>query len=472
MMDTVTIWSRGLLGVVVLLALVTLLSANRKAINWRLVAGGIGLQFMLGLLILRVPFVRRLFEYASSFFVAILDFTGEGAEFLFGGLVADMGTFGFIFTFQVLPTIVFFSALTSLLYYLGILQRIVYGFAWVMSKAMALSGAESVAAAANVFVGQTEAPLVIKPYIPKMSRSEIMALMTGGMATIAGAVLVAYIGLLAGDDPALRAQYATHLLVASIMNAPAALVIAKIIIPETESVERDILIAKEEIGSNSLDALAGGTTQGLQLALNVGAMLLVFIAMVAMVNAMFGLVGSIQFGQFAGLNELMVQWTDGRFEGLSMQSIMAFVFAPIAWVIGVSGQDILVFGSLLGEKMIINEFVAYNSLTAARDAELFVDPRSVMIATFALCGFANLSSIGIQIGGISVLAPAKRAMLCSLGVRAMIGGTVATLLTATLAGMLLTVPAPEPETELGAEDHQIEAVISTSSAYSKSSSNS
>lgn len=458
MTDSLMIWSRGLFGVIVLLTLVTLLSANKKAINWRLVAGGILLQFILGFLILKVPFVRRLFEYASQFFVSILDFTGAGAAFLFGSLVTDMGSFGFIFTFQVLPTIVFFSALTSLLYYLGILQRIVYVFAWVMSKAMALSGAESVAAAANVFVGQTEAPLVIKPYIPKMSRSEIMALMTGGMATIAGAVLVAYIGLLAGDDPALRAQYATHLLVASIMNAPAALVIAKIIIPETETVERNILIPKEEIGSNSLDALAGGTTQGLQLALNVGAMLLVFIAMVAMINAVFGLIGSISFGEFAGLNDKVAQWTDGRFEAFSMQSIMGFVFAPIAWIIGVSGQDILVFGALLGEKMIINEFVAYNSLTEARDTGLLLDPRSVMIATFALCGFANLSSIGIQIGGISVLAPEKRSMLCSLGVRAMIGGTVATLLTATLAGMLLTVPAPLTEGDLDYTNALIEHV--------------
>lgn len=447
MTDSVTIWLRGLLGLFVLLGLVTILSANKRAINWRLVAGGVGLQFILGLAILRVPFIEGLFEYASSFFVAILDFTGEGAEFLFGRLVTDMGTFGFIFTFQVLPTIIFFSALTSLLYYLGILQRIVFVFAWVMSKVMALSGAESVAAAANVFVGQTEAPLVIKPYIPNMSRSEIMALMTGGMATIAGAVLVAYIGLLGGDDPALRAQYASHLLVASIMNAPAALVIAKIIIPETESVQRKILIPKEDIGSNSLDALAGGTTQGLQLALNVGAMLLVFIAMVAMINAVFGLIGGVSFGEFTGLNELMVQWTDGRFDALSMQSVMAFIFAPIAWIIGVSGEDILVFGSLLGEKMVINEFVAYNSLTEARDGGLFMDPRSVMIATFALCGFANLSSIGIQIGGISVLAPGKRAELCSLGVRALIGGTVATLMTATLAGMLLTVPAPAAEGE-------------------------
>lgn len=431
-MDFVAAVGRGLLGMGILIALVSLLSINRKAINWRLVAGGIGLQIFLGALILKVPQVRAVFEIASRFFVAILAFTGEGAEFLFGSLVTDFDSFGFIFAFQVLPTIVFFSALTSLLYYAGILQRIVYGFAWLMSRAMALSGAESVAAAANVFVGQTEAPLVIKPYIPKMSKSEIMALMTGGMATIAGAVLVAYIGLLAGPDPVQQQIFATHLLVASIMNAPAALVMAKIMIPETESVKRDILIPKEDIGSNALDAVAGGTTQGLALAMNVGAMLLVFIAMIAMLNFGFGLIG-----QFTGLNEWVASVTNERFDALSMQSIMAFVFAPIAWVIGVSGDDILVFGSLLGEKMVINEFVAYTSLAEARDTGLLVHDRSIIIATYALCGFANFSSIGIQIGGISVLAPEKRALLCTLGVRAMIGGTVATLLTATIAGVLV-----------------------------------
>ncbi len=431
-MDFTIAVGRGALGVVVLLTLACLLSVNRRAINWKLVAGGIGLQIALGTLILKVPQVRTVFEVASGFFVAILSFTAEGAEFLFGSLVTDFESFGFIFAFQVLPTIVFFSALTSLLYYMGVLQRIVYGFAWLMSKAMDLSGAESVAAAANVFVGQTEAPLVIKPYIPQMTRSEIMALMTGGMATIAGAVLVAYIGLLAGPDPAQQQIFATHLLVASIMNAPAALVLAKIIIPETDTVTRDILIPKEDIGSNALDAIAGGTTQGLSLAMNVGAMLLVFIAMIAMLNYGFELIGRL-----GGINDWIASTTNERFEVLSMQSIMAFVFAPIAWIIGVAADDILVFGSLLGEKMVINEFVAYNSLTAARDGGLLVHDKSVIIATYALCGFANLSSIGIQIGGISVLAPEKRSQLCSLGLRAMLGGTVATLLTACIAGVLV-----------------------------------
>ncbi len=431
-MDFTVALGRGLLGVAVLIALVSLLSIDRRAINWRLVAGGIGLQALLGVLILKVPQVRMIFEYGAEFFVAILDFTAAGSEFLFGGLVTDVETYGFIFAFQILPTIVFFSALTSLLYYLGILQRIVYAFAWVMSKAMSLSGAESVAAAANIFVGQTEAPLVIKPYIPNMSRSEVMALMTGGMATIAGAVLAAFIGLLGGPDPEQQRLFATHLLVASIMNAPAALVMAKIIIPEKEKIQRKILIPKEDIGSNALDAVAGGTTQGLSLALNVASMLLVFIAMIAMFNAGLELIG-----RFTGLNDWVVSATGNRFEALSMQAIMGFVFAPIAWIIGVTGSDILVFGSLLGEKMIMNEFVAYTSLVGVRDAGLLTDERSVIIATYALCGFANLASIGIQIGGISVLAPNRRALLCSLGFRAMLGGTVATLLTACIAGVLV-----------------------------------
>lgn len=433
----IILWLRGLLGIAALLGLAAACSNNRRAINWRLVAGGMGLQVFLGIALIRIPFVRTVFRHISHFFVAILDFTDAGATFLFGNLVTDTSTFGFIFTFQVLPTIIFFSAFTSLMYYLGILQRIVLAFAWLMSKVMNISGAESVAAAANVFVGQTEAPLVVKPYIPKMTRSEIMSLMTGGMATIAGAVLVAYIGLLGGDDPTLRAQYASHLLIASIMSAPAALVAAKILLPESEPVNRDILIAKENIGSNMLDALTTGTTQGLQLALNVGAMLLVFIAMVAMINAMFGMIGDISIGSWDGLNENMQAWTDGRFSSLSMQSILAYLFAPVAWLIGVTGEDVLIFGALLGEKMVINEFVAFNSLMEARDANSFMDPRSVMIATFALCGFANFSSIGIQIGGISVLAPEKRSTLCALGVRALIGGFIATLMTATLAGMLL-----------------------------------
>lgn len=431
-MDFFINFLRAAMGVIVLLGFVWLLSNNRWRVNWRLVGTGVGLQLLLGALILKVPAVRVPFEYISRFFVEILSFTGRGSEFLFGDLVRDTQSFGFIFAFQVLPTIVFFSALTSLLYYLGILQRIVYGFAWVMHKVMRLSGAESLAAAANVFVGQTEAPLVIKPYIPRMTRSEIMALMTCGMATIAGAVLAAYIGILGGPDPEEQRKFATHLLVASILNAPAALVVAKIVVPETGEVDKEILIPKDKIGSNFLDAIAGGTTQGLSLALNVGAMLLVFIAMITMINY-----GLAWIGDWTGLNALAAAATDGRFPEFSLQLVLAYIFAPVAWVIGVNAQDILIFGQLLGEKMVINEFVAYASLAEVRAEGLFLHEKSVLMATYALCGFANFSSIGIQIGGISVLAPERRDVLCSLGLRAMIGGTVATLLTATIAGLLV-----------------------------------
>lgn len=431
-METFTSVTRALLGIVVLLGLMWLMSNNRWRVNWRLVAGGVGLQLVLAILILKVPAVRVPFEYLSQFFVQVLDFTRAGAKFLFGDLVRDTESFGFIFAFQVLPTIIFFSALTSVLYYLGILQRIVYVFAWVMHRVMRLSGAESLAAAANVFVGQTEAPLVIKPYIPKMTRSEVLALMTCGMATIAGAVLVAYVGILGGPDPVEQQRFATHLLVASILNAPAALVVAKIVVPETDQVNREILIPREKIGSNVLDAIAGGTTQGLQLAMNVAAMLLVFIALIAMLNFGFS-----WFGGLTGLNGVVDSATGGRYPELSFQVILAYLFAPIAWVVGVNAQDVLVFGQLLGEKMVINEFVAYAALAEAREAGLFADEKSILMATYALCGFANFSSIGIQIGGISVLAPERREMLCALGFRAMIGGTVATLLTTCIAGMLL-----------------------------------
>jgi CNT family concentrative nucleoside transporter len=430
-METFMALGRGLLGVAVLLGILYLCSADRRAVSWRLVLCGLALQAGLGLLLLQVGPVRELFNYVAVFFVEILGFTREGSVFLFGGLVADVDSFGFIFVFQVLPVIIFFSALTSLLYYLGILQRIVFGFAWLMKRLMRLSGAESLAAAANVFLGQTEAPLLVKPYIPKMTRSELMAIMTGGMATIAGSVLVAYIGLLGGEDPAQRQLFATHLLVASIMNAPAALLVAKLLVPETEEVESQLLVPKDRIGTNALDALATGTSQGLQLALNVAAMLLVFIALVAMLNH-----GLQLLGRPTGLNTAVEAWTGGRFDLLSLQSILAFVFAPVAWIIGVSSPDILVFGSLLGEKLVINEFVAYSSLAALREAGAFTDEKSIVMATYALCGFANFASIGIQIGGIGVLAPEKRPQLCQLGVKALLGGTVATLLTACIAGAL------------------------------------
>lgn len=424
---------RGLIGMVFLLLVCFLLSANRRKINWRLVATGLGLQVVFAILVLKVPFVARIFDFASKKVVQFLNFSEEGAAFLFGGLVTDMNTFGYIFAFKVLPTIVFFSAFTSLLYYLGILQLFVKAFAWVMSKTMRLSGAESLAAAANIFIGQTEAPLVVKPYLDKMTKSEMLCLMVGGMATIAGGVLAAFIAFLGGDDPVQQAQFAKHLLTASIMSAPAAIVIAKMLYPETEEVDRKLDISKDKIGTNILDAISRGTTEGLKLAVNVGAMLLVFTAVIAVFNWIF----VDWIGAPTGLNEKIATATDGRYEGLSLQYLLGNIFAPVAWIIGVPTEDITAVGQLLGEKTILNEFFAYASLSGMKASGTIIHYRSIVIATYALCGFANFASIGIQIGGIGVLAPTQRPTLAKFGIKALIGGTVAALLTATIAGMLI-----------------------------------
>jgi len=432
-----------ILGVVVLLGLCYLLSNNKKQIDWRLVAIGIGLQFLFAILILKVPFVEHAFQGVADSFVKLLGYTEAGADFVLGkwpavaevtdGINKKPFTIGYVFAFKVLPTILFFSALSSLLYYLGILQKIVFVFAWIMNKTMRLSGAESLAAAANVFIGQTEAPLVVKPYLEKMSKSEIMTLMTGGMATIAGGVFAAYVGLLGGDDPVEQAQFAKHLLSASIMSAPAAIVAAKILFPETrKDIDKDIVIPKEKVGSNVLDAISNGTTDGLKLALNVGAMLLVFIALMAMVNGITSWIGVI-----TGLNDVIAEATNNSYDCLSLEFIFGSLFAPIAWLLGVNSSDILYVGQVLGEKTVLNEFVAYVTLGGMKSSELFSDPKSAIIATYALCGFANFSSIGIQIGGISAIAPGQRETLSALGIKALVGGTVACLLTAAIAGMLI-----------------------------------
>lgn len=425
---------RGLIGISFLLLVAFAISSSRRSIDWKLVITGISLQFVFAVAILKVPAVRKIFEYVAQFFVVILQFSSEGAQFLFSGLVTDTDTFGFIFAFQVLPTIVFFSALTSLLYYIGVLQRIVFVFAWIMSKTMRLSGAESLAAAANIFIGQTEAPLVVKPYLDKMSKSEVFCLMTGGMATIAGGVFAAYVGFLGGTDPEMQLMFASHLLSASIMSAPAAIVAAKMIIPETnpEKLDREIIISKEKIGSNFLDAISNGTTDGLKLAINVGAMLLTFTALIYMTNYMF-----YEFiGSWTGLNNLIAEQTDGRYDGFTLQFILGMIFSPMAWILGVPSEDIVLVGQLLGEKTILNEFFAYASLGGFKDGELFVSEKSIIIATYALCGFANFASIGIQIGGIGAIAPSQRKVLSSFGIRALIGGTIAAFMTATIAGML------------------------------------
>ena len=425
--------SRGTLGLVFLILVGYLLSSNRRRIDWKLVGTGLMLQMIFALLVLKVDQVALIFDWLSKQVVTFLNFSEEGAEFLFGGLVNNQETFGYIFAFKVLPTVVFFSAFTSVLYYFGIIQRVIKAFAWAMSRTMRLSGAESLAAAANIFIGQTEAPLIVKPYLAKMTKSELICLMVGGMATIAGGVLAAYIAFLGGSSEAEKIYFAKHLLTASIMSAPAAIVIAKMLYPETEEVDRKLDISKEKIGVNMLDAIARGTTDGLKLAINVGAMLLVFTALIAV----FNWITVDWIGAPTGLNEQINTQTAGRYTGLSLQYILGNLFAPVAWIIGVPASDIILVGQLLGEKTILNEFFAYASLSDLKNSGFLTSNRSIVIATYSLCGFANFASIGIQIGGIGGLAPSQQANLAKFGLKALIGGTVAALMTATIAGMLI-----------------------------------
>lgn len=421
---------RGLLGVVFLVAVGWVFSSNRKQINWRLVIAGLLLQVVFAILVLKVDFFWAFFNTIGNGFVKVLEFTNKGSEFLFGELVTDTDSYGILFAFKILPTVVFFSALTSLLYYLGILQKVVYGIAWVMKKTMRLSGAESLAAAANVFVGQTEAPLVIKPYIPKMTRSEMLCLMTGGMATIAGGVMSAFIGFLGGSDPEMQRFFATHLLTASLMSAPAAIVAAKLIVPETEQFDNSLKLNNEKLGTNILESISIGTTEGLKLAVNVGAMLLVFTAMIYLLNSIL-----IGVGDLTGLNEAIAAGTGGMYKELSFQFLLGYLFSPVAWLIGVNNNDIFTVGQLLGEKTILNEFYAYTSFGNLKNAGVIVDTKTIVITTYALCGFSNFASIGIQIGGIGSLAPDKRTLLSQLGLRALLGGTIACLLTSAIIGM-------------------------------------
>ncbi len=425
--------ARGFLGIFVMLLICYLLSNNRKAIDWRLVGIGVTSQLVLALAVLKIPFVSSIFDGIASFFRMVLQFTEEGTIFMFGNIITDTNTFGYIFAFQVLPTIIFFSALTSILYYFGILQIIIKGAAWLMAKSMGLSGPESLAAAANIFIGQTEAPLVVKPYLEGMSRSEIMCLMTGGMATIAGGVFAAYIGFLGGTDPVQQQYFAKHLLTASIISAPAAIVAAKMLYPETNNLVTQELKMHGDVGSNLLDAISRGTTDGLKLAVNVGVMLLVFTALVSMANQI--LMNTI--GDWTGLNEYVLESTNKRFEGFSFTYLLGLLFAPFAWILGTPVQDIMQVGQLLGQKVVLNEFIAYAELNNMRvDGQFQLDPKSIIITTYALCGFANFASIGIQIGGIGAIAPGQRKVLTELGIKSLIGGTVACFMTAAIAGML------------------------------------
>ena len=422
---------RGLLGLAVLIGVLFLFSSKKKSIDWKLVIWGMILQVTFAIGILHVPFIAAIFDKVSSFFVVVLDFTRQGSGFVFGNLL-NVESIGFIFAFQILPTIIFFSALTSLLFYLGVLQKIVYGLSWVMGKFLKISGAENLSTTANIFLGQTEAPLLIKPYLPKMTRSEILCIMVGGMANTAGGVLAAYVGFLGGDDPVQQLFFAKHLLAASVMSAPATIVVSKMLLPQTEEVDERIELSEEKIGSNMIEAIAVGTEDGLKLAFNVAAMLIVFIAMIAMVNYML----SDVLGHYTGLNEVVKNVTGGQYQGLTLQFMLGYLCAPLVWLMGVAKSDMVYIGQLLGEKTILNEFVAYTTLGKMKAEQVLQDPKSIIMATYILSGFANFSSIGIQVGGIGALAPNKRSTLSELGMKALLGGTICSLLTATIVGML------------------------------------
>ncbi len=430
---TNSLW-RGILGMGVLLCIAFIFSANRRAINWKTVGIGLGIQLTLAVGILKVPLVQSIFQGIGTFFVKILDYTLAGSEFLLGSLLnVDNPNIGYVFAFQILPTIIFFSALTSVLFYLGIIQKIVKALAWLLTKTLGISGAESLSVAGNIFLGQTESPLMIKAYLEKMNRSEILLVMIGGMATVAGGVLAAYIGFLGGTDDALRLEFARHLLAASVMAAPGAIVVSKVLYPQTEAINKDIQITQDKIGSNLLDAIANGTTEGLKLAVNVAAMLLVFIAFIAMINGILGWVGD-----FTSLNDWIAANT--AYDQFSLEAILGVIFAPLMWLIGVNTQDIMLMGQLLGIKLAASEFVGYIQLAELKDlasAPSFGFNKSVIMATYMLCGFANFASIGIQIGGIGSLAPGQRKTLSEFGMKAVLGGTLASLLSATIAGMIL-----------------------------------
>jgi len=399
---TVIGFIRGFIGLLAILGLAYLLSSDRRAINWKLVGKGVGLQLLLAVLILKIPFVESIFDFLSKAFTKVVNMSHDGATFVFAAFGdTQLNPVVMNFVTWILPSVIFFSALSSLLYYWGILQKFVYAMAWVMYRAMGLSGAESVAAAGNVFLGQTEAPLLVKPYLEKMTKSELLSLMVGGMATIAGGVLAAYISFLGKGDPIRELYFAKHLLTASIMSAPAAIVFAKILYPEKEEVQRDLSVPRDKLGGSTLEAIANGTTDGVRLAVNVGAMLIVFISLIALCNFILN-----YFGYHTGLNAIIAK--GGSYDGLSFEFIMGHIFAPVAWVMGVPWQDALIFGQLLGEKTILNEFVAY----------------------------PHFASIGIQIGGIGALVPSRKAELAKFGVKALIGGTLACLSTAILVGMI------------------------------------
>ena len=423
---------KGITGMIFLIFIAFLFSKNRKAIKWKTVFIGLAAQLLLAVGVLKVDFIQQIFEFFGKIFVKTLDFTMEGSTFLLGDMM-NVESFGYVFLFQVLPTVIFFSALTSVLFYLGVIQKFVKALAWALTKLLNISGAESLSVAGNIFLGQTEAPLMIKAYLEKMSKSEILLVMVGGMATVAGGVLAAYIGFLGGEDEVVRLFYAKHLLTASVMAAPGAIVISKILYPQTEKINTEVHVSQEKIGSNLLDAIANGTTEGLKLAANVGAMLLVFVAFIAMINFGFEKIGTIgQINNWINLNT--------SYEQLSLEFILGYTFSPLMWLIGVAKEDMALMGQLLGIKLAVSEFIGYMQLAELKDITNLIHfkyEKSIIMATYMLCGFANFASIGIQIGGIGSLAPGQRKNLSEFGFLALIGGTLASLLSATFAGMII-----------------------------------
>lgn len=422
---------RGILGMFFLILVCFLLSNNRKAINWRLVMIGLVSMVMFALGILKVNVVKIVFSWVSEQFVQLINIGHRGIEFMFGKLADASGSWAYIFAFQVLPNIIFFAALSAILYYLGILQKVVYLFAYLLKKS-GISGPESVSTAANIFLGQTEAPIMIRPFLEGMNRSEILCIMVGGMANTAGSVLAAYVGFLGGTDPVQQQYFALHMLSQSIMSAPAAIVVSKILYPQTEGIMTELKVPREKLGENFLDAISLGTTDGLKLAVNVGAMLLVFTALMYLCNYLLGTVG-----YWFNLNDDIARLTGNHYNSLSLQVLLGYLFAPVAWLIGVNTAEIVQVGQLLGEKTILNEFVAYVSFAEMKTAGTISSPKSILITTYSLCGFANFASIGIQIGGISQLAPNQRRNLTELGIKALIGGTIACLMCGCIAGALI-----------------------------------
>ena len=426
--------ARGLLGLTSLIFISFLLSNNRKKIQWKTVFVSISIQFIIAVLILKISLIQSIFEFVSKFFVRIINYTTSGSSFLFSSLV-DQQKFTYIFAFQVLPVIIFFSALTSVLYHLGVIQKIVSFLAWILNKFLKITGAESLSLAGNIFLGQTESPILIKSYLGKMTKSQLFIVMVGGMSTVAGSVLAAYIGLLGGNDINEQLKFSNHLLTASVMAAPGAVAISKIIFPEeTKSVKEEIKIETKNKNGNILLSITGGTIEGVKLAVNVGAMLLVFIAFIALLNDIMWLIGEL-----FNLNGLISESTS--FNHFSIEFVLGYLFAPMMWLIGVTYQECAIMGQLLGVKIVSSEFVAFIQLADLKNINNSIEllsKKSITMATFMLCGFANLTSIGIQIGGIGVLAPAQRKNLSEMGFKAMIAGTIVSLISACIAGALIS----------------------------------